>query len=108
MRYIVNAFSLSMLSGDEATLSIEKVTQGEARHIVEDGPYVSAVGHQTTADLFTSLLGVTVGLNRTNVILGAGDELLVGQYSGPRLPEGATKLPEGAVVTWWVITGRFS
>lgn len=33
---------------------------------------------------------------------GAEDALtLVGQYRGPRLPDGATTLPEGATIEWW-------
>jgi hypothetical protein len=32
--------------------------------------------------------------------LAPGDVLLVGQYVGPRPPEGTTELPEGAEVRW--------
>jgi hypothetical protein len=43
-------------------------------------------------------------MNRANVSLAAGDRVLVGQYSGPRLPEGTTTLPEGATIKWLVVT----
>ena len=32
-----------------------------------------------------------------------GTTLFVGQYKGPRLPEGATALPEGAIVEWAMV-----
>jgi len=54
----------------------------------------SIVGHADTA----RLLGVEC--NRQSVLLNRGDELIVAQYIGPRLPEGATELPEGARIAW--------
>jgi len=64
---------------------------------------VSAVGHADTAALFSVLLGRAVPQNRVSVKVASDVILLVGQYVGPRLPEGATTLPEGAVVEWWVV-----
>ena len=49
----------------------------------------SAIGHADTA----LILGVP--LNRINVKLRKGDEAVVAQLQGGRLPEGSTKLPEG-------------
>lgn len=52
-------------------------------------------------DLFQRVhLGHPVPMNRVNVQLHPGDSALVGQYTGPRLPEGATQLPEGARILW--------
>ena len=48
-------------------------------------------------------LGIPVPVNRKSIKLGSGDILLVGQYVGPRLPEGATELPENATIEWWAI-----
>lgn len=31
------------------------------------------------------------------------DAALIGQYIGPRLPEGATELPAGATIEWWLV-----
>jgi hypothetical protein len=47
------------------------------------------------------LLGCEVAVQRRSLALEAGDVLLVGQYSGPRLPEGAVALPTGAELRWW-------
>ena len=61
------------------------------------------VGHADTAAVFSSVLGVEIPCNRATVALKEGDVALVGQYSGPRLPEGATALPEGAAIKWVVV-----
>jgi hypothetical protein len=66
----------------------------------------SAVGHADTAAVFSSLLGVPVPMERRTVTLQPGETALVGQYSGPRLPEGATTLPEEATITWLLVTVR--
>ena len=63
----------------------------------------SAVGHADTAAVFSNVLGVPVACNRATVSMKDGDVALVGQYSGPRLPEGVTQLPEGAAIKWVVV-----
>jgi hypothetical protein len=60
----------------------------------------SAVGHADTAAVFADVLGIPVECHRVTVTLNKGDMAVVGQYIGPRLPEGATKLPEGASIKW--------
>ena len=43
-------------------------------------------------------------MNRVSVKLDNPDlHAIIGQYSGPRLEEGATELPEGARIEWWII-----
>ena len=56
-----------------------------------------------TAAIFSSLLGLDVPCNRATFQLKEGVTLFVGQYKGPRLPEGATSLPEGATVEWAMV-----
>ena len=98
--YILNAFSLNMLIGN-ADIAVREVSQKVAACLAADCS--SAVGHADTAAVFSSVLGVTVPCNRATVALKDGDVALVGQYSGPRLPEGATSLPEGAAIKWLVV-----
>jgi hypothetical protein len=64
----------------------------------------SVVGHEDTAGLFSELLGRFVAFNRASTSLAVGDELFVGQYNGPRLPEGATSLPPGATIRWFHVS----
>ncbi len=114
---IANAFSLSMLDRD--------TQRGCAGDAVYDNPRIprpcdepaewlaewkvagaeieSVVGHADTAALFSAILSRPVTVNRVSVKLARDHRLLVGQYIGPRLPEGATTLPEGARIEWWIV-----
>ena len=107
MFYITNAFSLNMIEesldyGEIVFAVVEDpvdfVRETEARL---GGKAVSAVGHADTAAIFTGILGTEVPAARTSVILTPSDVLLVGQYKGPRLPEGSTELPAGSKITWY-------
>ncbi len=103
--YIGNAFSLGMLdclADGRVNVECEQVSLDEARAFVAAHDPASCVGHEDTARLFSALLGVAVPMNRVSTSLVPGDVLLAGQYNGPRLPEGATSLPEGARIRWIV------
>ena len=98
--FILNAFSLNMIVGD-ADIVVREVSRAMAASLAAHCP--SAVGHADTAAVFSSVLGVHVPCNRATVALKEGDVALVGQYSGPRLVEGATTLPDGAAIKWVVV-----
>ena len=98
--FILNAFSLNMLVGN-ADISVREISQDVAASLAANG--TSAVGHADTAAVFSNVLGVEIPCNRATVALKEGEAALVGQYSGPRLPEGATTLPEGATIRWLVV-----
>lgn len=98
--FLLNAFSLNMLSGN-ADLHVRQVSLDVARNLAKTA--TSAVGHADTAAVFADVLGIDVPTNRVSVTLGDGDTALVGQYSGSRLAEGATTLPEGAAIKWVVV-----
>ena len=107
--FILNAFSLNMLGGN-ADIVVREITRAVAASFAP--ACVSAVGHaDTAAAVFSSVLGVEIPCSRATVALKEGDVALVGQYSGPRLPEGATTLPEGATTLpegatiKWVVVG---
>ena len=98
--FLLNAFSLNMIVGN-ADIAVREITQVTAASLA--ATCTSAVGHADTAAVFSSVLGVEIPCNRATVALKGGDVALVGQYSGPRLPEGATTLPEGATIKWLVV-----
>jgi len=79
--FLLNAFSLQMISGN-CTIKVTEVDS------LPDG-LTSAIGHQDTANV----LGVE--MNRVNVKLNVGDTAYVAQLQGGRLPEGSTTLPQG-------------
>ena len=96
----MNAFSLNMLATFPATPRFEELTLDEVRTALVAGEWTSAVGHADTAAVFADTLGMQVPCARTTVSLHKGDTAIIGQYRGPRLPEGASKLPEGATIQW--------
>ena len=104
---IANAFSLNMLTlgVGGADLQIHPIPPEYIRGEIEEaGGFTSIVGHADTAAVFSSLLGLDVPCNRATFTLEEDVILFVGQYKGPRLPEGATSLPEEANVEWAMVT----
>jgi len=91
MAFLMNAFSLQMVTEFPCTVSIEEVNS------LPEG-LESAIGHQDTANV----LGVP--MNRVNVSLSKGDVAYVAQLQGGRLPEGSTTLPEGFSLKFFKVT----
>ena len=100
---LINAISVNMLPQSGATLRIKPITLDEAKGMLSDGA-TSAIGHADTATVVGSMLGMTVQPNRVSVQLSHHEEAVVAQYIGPRLPEGATSLPEGAKIEFFHLT----
>jgi hypothetical protein len=101
MRYVANAFSVNMLSSIVSAFSMDarKVGREEAAALANGA--TPAIGHQDTANVVSADLGLPGLFARVTVVVNPGDDLIVAQYKGPRLPEGATTLPEGAVIEYW-------
>lgn len=91
--FLGNAFSLQMLDlQKQAQVIVTPVSSNE----VSNADFESVIGHDDTAAVLTDMLAVPVFCNRTSVRLQKGDVLFVAQVTGGgRLPEGATRLPEG-------------
>lgn len=101
--FLLNAFSLQMVSEFPSTIIVEEVSKEEVfsvghyeimpnygqEELVWISDLESAIGHQDTANI----LGIP--MNRVSVTLKKGDVAYVAQLQGGRLPEGATTLPEG-------------
>lgn len=92
--YLSNAFSLQMIEAKELNLNVREIAMPTAEELKG---MTSAIGHQDLANI----LGVKC--NRMNVKLEAGDELVVAQLTGGRLPEGTTTLPAGFSLKWYKI-----
>lgn len=106
-KVIGNAISPNMVplnEGETYRWTIEVLSiEGFKKALGED--FLSIIGHASTACLLTALLGIKVTCPEGRVTFNWTNEVLfVAQYSGPRLPEGATSLPEGATIKWLRIT----
>jgi len=92
---ISNAFSPNMLEKSEL-VAILKLDIDSAKQLVSEAyrsgkTIVSIVGHQSTANLLSQMLGVEVPVNRVDYKLSEYDLLLV--FTIP------VRLPEGKVLT---------
>jgi len=133
MIYISNAISLQMQGNNELVSVASSVEQARAelspdisgdreRQESRHGtgywvyPASSCIGHADVAAVINGQLGLSelgpdsngvvprYEMVRSSISLNPGDVLWVAQYCGPRLPEGATTLPEGATIRWYKVT----
>jgi len=89
MLYLCNAFSLNMLGQmpqQGRTFTVRPITLEEVKALLQGG-FISAVGHESTARVIETLLGLPVEANRVAITLSPGDKLVVFQL-GTRLAEG--------------------
>lgn len=113
---ICNAFSLSMLDRETQSRTPGHVLGGARYPAPIEDPLAylrqgedlgieieSAVGHADTARIFEGILDRPIPANRVSIRLDTDTLALIGQYVGPRLPEGATQLPEGSRIEWWIV-----
>ena len=94
MVYVSNSLSINMLQ-DHSALEIKAISVEEAKKILQweldhKRNFVSCVGHEPTARVMSSLLGISIPCNRVAIKLETWDTLLVFQI--------LTRLPEGAVL----------
>ena len=99
MKYLVNALSINMVDievrDNRFQFDCDPISEEEFEEIKLD--YESYIGHPDVA----KILGVKY--NREPVVFGLGDEGLLAQYFGKRLPEGATRLPDGVIIKFYKV-----
>ena len=100
--HICNAFSLQMLDKLNAQIQVTPVSKDQVKNLM-GSKLVSAIGHADTAAVVSSDLGLELPANRVNVKLADGEEIVVAQFAGGRLPEGATTLPPGIELSYLVV-----
>lgn len=72
----------------EGTFVLRTITLEEAKDLVNNAPGLdSAIGHESTAQIMTELLGVDVPVNRQMFVQQPGQQALVFKLNG-RPPEG--------------------
>ena len=88
-----NVLTAGLLKKQACVLKSSPITWeefDEYKIMVEKGEAINYMGHPSTAKL------VGMEANRVSLQADYGSTLIVVQYDGPRLNEGATELPEGA------------
>lgn len=64
------------------TFELKDITLQEAQQLVQDNEILSAVGHQSTAEILTTLLGVQIPMNRIMFEQEQGQKALVFKLNG--------------------------
>ena len=105
--HICNAFSLQMLDKLNAQIQVTPVSKDQVKNLM-GSKLVSAIGHADTAAVVSSDLGLELPANRVNVKLADGEEIVVAQFVGGRLPEGATTLPQGIELSYILVRVVYS
>lgn len=106
MTKLLNVFTFSMIDCFPIQVSAHEITLDEAKALILRG-FESFVGHDGAAKMYTAVLGVEVPMNRVSTKLKGGDVALIGQYMGPRLPEGKVLSLEemkAAPMKWLLVT----
>jgi hypothetical protein len=110
---ISNAFSVNMLDRQlgEQAVHATPINAHQARAMLrlfskDNIPISSCVGHADIAAIMSGILNFDVPFNRETIQAVPGDLIILGQYAGPRLPEGTTQLPEDAKISWWSLRIR--
>ena len=98
---ITNAFSINMLPPEGAKVEFTPLAVPAVQMAMIKWGYHSSIGHANTAAVVSDILGMTVPANRKSITLDNDTIVIVAQYSGPRLEEGAKSLPPGAVIKFW-------
>ncbi len=96
---LLNAFSINMFNPSTCFPIFREIQVDEVKKISLE----SAIGHADTAVVLSNILERNISTNRVSVSLNPGDSAIVAQYIGPRLPEGATQLPEGATIKFYLV-----
>ena len=86
MVYLLSSRVVPVALDGPHTVAVRPVTPEDARSILGEG-FVSAVGHEGTAQVLSALLGIVVPPNRIAVEMRPGDEAVHLAITA-RLPEG--------------------
>lgn len=93
MLYILNALIIPVDFSEKYsyTVLLRKIDLKEARELVREMNFISAIGHESTAKLLSELLEVDIPYNRIAVKFKVGD---MGLHFFLK-----TRIPEGKVLT---------
>lgn len=62
MKYVFN----TTIVVNNGTYRLSDISVEKAREILADGNFISAIGHESTANIISTVLGIEVPMNRVN------------------------------------------
>jgi len=93
MLYVMNSLIVPVNFDEKSryTVILRKISLKEAKEILSEIDFISAVGHEATAKVLSELLGINIPFNRITVKLRPGDMCVHFSLK--------TRLPEGKILT---------
>ena len=76
MLYVLNSATLPLKEGGKYLIKARQLSVKEASELLKSEPFVSAVGHESTAKALSNVFGVEIQFNRVQITLQPGDKLL--------------------------------
>jgi predicted AlkP superfamily phosphohydrolase/phosphomutase len=84
-------------------VKLERISPEEAKEILKNHQFISAIGHEGTSKLLTDILGVNIPTNRTSVYFEPGDTG-IHFFLKERLPEGKVLSKEELEkLQYWIV-----
>jgi len=89
MIYILNSLivPVNFDKVDEARIRLNRISLEEAKDILSNNKFISAIGHEGSAQVLSQLLGIKIPVNRVSVFFEKGD-IGIHLFLKQRLPEG--------------------
>ncbi|SDK93288.1 YddF family protein [Natronincola ferrireducens] len=91
----INKMPIALFNGTVATTNgiyqISNITIEEAKALIQEHSYISAIGHEATAQAMSDLLGVGVEMNRIQFFQEVGQKAIVLKLN--------VRPPEGVILT---------
>jgi len=85
MKYVFN----TTIVVNNGTYKLSDISVERAREILADGNFISAIGHESTAQIISTVLGMEVPMNRVNASFDNVGDLAVCFKLNSRPKEGA-------------------
>jgi hypothetical protein len=104
MIYVLNTLivPIDFSKHPQATVRFTRISVEEARELLKQ-QFVSAVGHEATANLLSKLLSTPIPANRVTVFMNPGD-VGVHFFLRSRIPEGKVlSLEELEKLDYWLV-----
>jgi hypothetical protein len=105
MIYILNSLivPVNFDKYPEARIRLNRISLEEAKAILSNNKFVSAIGHEGSAQVLSQLLGIKIPVNRISVFLEKGD-IGIHLFLKQRLPEGKVLSEEELKkLDFWII-----
>lgn len=96
---VLSALPNSLISGHGMRVIVSPLTEDEVRTELSTRTFLSGVGHQTTAELFSNKLGINLAHNRKLIKPDRSLEIIVGLFTPPRRLQEGEKWSESEILS---------